>query len=145
MVLWPWNLWVLVPILDSQISTHPFHRNLIRGCPVNIRSNLVFEVRVSRLNKFLVMFGRMMLGKIICFVQATFAPINDKLALTYTISDPIKAHVNGFGSFFFSVLFASPTAVMLSVAMDVKGLRVAHFDERRLEGAGVFSIVKQCA
>ena len=44
-----------------------------------------------------VMYRCMMFGEVIGQIDAAFSPINEKLPLTYTVSDPIKTHVNGFG------------------------------------------------
>ena len=41
----------------------------------------------------------MMLGEVIGLVENAFAPVNDKLTLACTVADPVKAHVDGFGSF----------------------------------------------
>jgi len=40
----------------------------------------------------------MMLCEIIGAIGGTWPPKNVKLSLTHAIADPIKAHVNGFGS-----------------------------------------------
>lgn len=40
-----------------------------------------------------------MLGEVISLVETAFFPHDVKPSLLDTISDPIKAHVNGFGSF----------------------------------------------
>ena len=48
----------------------------------------------------LMMRGGMMFGEIISLVETSFFPHDMKLALSNTISDPIKSHVNGFGTVF---------------------------------------------
>ena len=44
---------------------------------------------------------RKVLGKVIGFVVLSWGPLNFKLALAYTVSDPPEAHVHGFGAFRF--------------------------------------------
>jgi hypothetical protein len=43
----------------------------------------------------------MVFREVIGAVVAVFFPTNHKLALADTVADPVKAHVNGFGSFLF--------------------------------------------
>ena len=45
--------------------------------------------------------GRMVFREIIRAVETAFFPTNDKLALVDMITNPIKAHLDGFGSFLF--------------------------------------------
>ena len=45
-----------------------------------------------------MVFGWMVLGKVISAVEGAFAPINVVLALANTVADPVEAHVNGFGA-----------------------------------------------
>ena len=42
-----------------------------------------------------------MFGEVIRQIDAAFAPINEKLALSDAIPNPIKTHVDGFGSTLF--------------------------------------------
>ena len=42
-----------------------------------------------------------MFGKIVGFVGAALAPKNVELFLMHMITDPIKAHIDGLGSFLF--------------------------------------------
>ena len=46
-----------------------------------------------------VMGGRVVLGEVVTEVSATWFPINEKLALTGAVLDPIEAHINGFRFF----------------------------------------------
>ena len=69
--------------------------------------------------------GAMMVrGVILCEVVtnigAARAPVNEELATTGTILNPIKAHVNGFGYFCLMALLAKPAAVELSTQSGVK-------------------------
>jgi hypothetical protein len=45
--------------------------------------------------------GHMVFCEIISVVETAFFPINDKLALADTITNPIKLHVDGLGSLLF--------------------------------------------
>ena len=47
-----------------------------------------------------------MLGEIVTKVSAAGFPINEKLALPGAVLDPIEAHIDGFGYFFFMVPFS---------------------------------------
>jgi hypothetical protein len=40
-----------------------------------------------------------MLGEVIGFVESAFLRADDKLALVCLVANPVKAHVDGFGSF----------------------------------------------
>ena len=50
---------------------------------------------------FTVVGGRVVLGEVVTFVVLARLPKNVKLALSDTIMDPVKAHVNGLGPFLF--------------------------------------------
>ena len=41
-----------------------------------------------------------MLGEVVTEVSAAWFPINEKLALSGAVLDPIEAHIDGFGYFF---------------------------------------------
>ena len=47
-----------------------------------------------------------MLGEVVTDVSAARFPINEKLALPGAVLDPIEAHIDGFGYFFFMVPFS---------------------------------------
>ena len=46
-----------------------------------------------------MMLRGMILGEVIGFVEITSSPENMELALAYTVTDPVEAHVDGFGAF----------------------------------------------
>ena len=50
---------------------------------------------------FPVMGGRVVLGEVVTFVVLARLPKDVKLALSDTITDPVKAHVNCLGPFLF--------------------------------------------
>jgi len=68
-----------------------------------------------------VVGGWMMFCEAIPFVVFAGLPINSELPLSNAIADPVKAHVNGFGSFCFTVSLMIPSAQALSVWMGVAG------------------------
>ena len=41
----------------------------------------------------------MVFGEVICPIVVARSPKNMKMALSYLVTDPIEAHVDGFGSF----------------------------------------------
>jgi hypothetical protein len=43
----------------------------------------------------------MVLCKVVCIVVGAGLPMNEELSLADTVADPIKAHVDGFGSALF--------------------------------------------
>ncbi len=45
------------------------------------------------------MLSGMMLGEVVSSVGASFLPVNEKLALADTVTNPLKSHVHGFGTF----------------------------------------------
>jgi hypothetical protein len=47
----------------------------------------------------LVMRRWMMFSKVVRFVEDSFFPVNVKLALTNAVTNPVEAHVDGFGAF----------------------------------------------
>jgi hypothetical protein len=60
-----------------------------------------------------------MFCKIIREVGISGLPDDVELFLFYVVADPVKPHVHGFGAFFFTVAFAIPSAVVLSVVISV--------------------------
>jgi hypothetical protein len=49
----------------------------------------------------------MVFCKVIRVVETAFFPTNDKLALANMIMNPIKVHVDGFGSFLFDSIICN--------------------------------------
>ena len=88
-------------VLVTRISTHP-HRNSFEVFVLQSSKVIVGirDMKVRRSDLF-VMFGGMVFCKIVSSVCAAFAPVNDELSLSNSVSYPIKAHVDGFGSFLF--------------------------------------------
>ena len=68
-----------------------------------------------------VMGRRVVLGEVVTEVSAAGFPINEKLALTGAVLDPIEAHIDGFGYFCFIVTFAKPYVVELWTRIGVCG------------------------
>ena len=63
----------------------------------------------------LMMGGGMVLGEVISTFRLAFATKNLELPLANTIADPIKVHVDGFGShLFYSVRCSASSAIVVS-------------------------------
>ena len=79
----------------------------IGGRKLKFRVSETFKVILRRICRrveirgadSLMVGGGMMLGKIIGTIGFAFIPENLELALADAIADPIKAHIDGFGSF----------------------------------------------
>jgi hypothetical protein len=87
----------------------------------------------------------MMFGEVVGQVVGSSAPVDDKLALGDPVADPIKSHVNGFGSALFdgAIGDAGRTGV---VGLDGGGgLGVAEIMEGGADGGGFFAIMKESA
>ena len=56
----------------------------------------------------LMMLCGMMFGEVVCKVSGTWSPKYYELALVYTVSNPIEAHVYGFCSLDFDVVVRNP-------------------------------------
>ena len=63
----------------------------------------------------------MMFGEVVSLVQYASAPIDMELSLLDAVANPVKAHVDGLGTFLFDWSLAIPAAVMLSVCIGVGG------------------------
>jgi hypothetical protein len=74
-----------------------------------------------------MMGGRMMLGKVVGTVRLAFAPVNLKLALADTIADPVKSHINCFGSFLFDGVSGDAAGSVVVGGHGRCGLLVPHF------------------
>ena len=48
-----------------------------------------------------------MLGKIVSLVQGAFFPVDMKLALSYTITNPVEAHVHCLGTSLFDSIISN--------------------------------------
>jgi hypothetical protein len=77
---------------------------------------------------YLMVRRRMVLREIISTVETAFFPINNKLALANTITNSIKWHVNGFGSFLFDGVIGNAGGGAVVRSLDWGGrLAVALF------------------
>ena len=90
-----------------------------------------------------MVFGWMVLGKIIGAVEGAFAPIDVVLALANTVADPVEAHVDGFGAFLFYRI-GNDTSGGAVVGLDGGGwLGMAHFFKGGSDGACFFAVVEK--
>ena len=55
------------------------------------------------------MFGRMVLGDVVCQVGFPWFPVYLKLVLFYPVSDPVKSHINSLRSLDFDAVVGYAT------------------------------------
>ena len=92
-----------------------------------------------------VVGGAVMFGEVIGSIIFSSAPVNNKLVLFYSVTDPIETHVDGFGStLFYSVVGDSSGGAVIGLD-DSWGLGVSHFDESGAKCHCFFAVVEQCA
>ena len=75
----------------------------------------------------LVMGRWVMLGEIISLVEATAFPIDVKLTLSDTVSNPVKTHVDSFGSFLFDGVIGDAGSGAVVCLDGSRWLRMAKF------------------
>ena len=83
-----------------------------------------------------------MLDELVTEVSAAGFPINEKLALTGAVLDPIEAHIGGFGS---SLLYCAVGEAFRGRVVDAnwsRWLRVSEFLEGSAYWHGLLAIVK---
>ena len=84
-----------------------------------------------------------MLRKIICQVVGAAAPVDEKLALVDTVTDPVKTHVDSFGAALLDGVVGNPSGTGI-VCLDRSGvLGVAHAFESVTKHGAILGIVKQ--
>ena len=89
-----------------------------------------------------MMRWQMMFCKIISLFCFSLLPIDQKLALVNTFTDPIKTHVHSLGSFLFDAVIANAGGSAV-VSLDwSRGLRVSEFFKTYAQRSGFFSIVE---
>jgi hypothetical protein len=89
-----------------------------------------------------VMGRGMVLGKVVSEIFFTSTPMNDEVALLDSIADPVKAHVNCFGSALFDCFVGNASGAG-TVGLDWCGsLRMVHFLKCNAERETVASVVE---
>ena len=78
----------------------------------------------------------MMLGKIIGTIGFAFIPENLELALADAITDPIKAHIDGFGSLLLDGVSCNATGSIVVGRHRSGWLGMAHFFKCNSERTG---------
>ena len=79
----------------------------------------------------------------ISFVGLSLFPVDEKLTLADSVSDPIESHVNSFGAFLFDSVVCD-TGGCAVVGLDWGGwLRMSELFETSSERAGLFCTVEQ--
>jgi hypothetical protein len=69
----------------------------------------------------------MMFRKVVGLVEAALFPKDNELALTDTVTNPVEAHVNGFGSFLFNRIVGNAGSGAV-VGLDGSGRLSVSFD-----------------
>ena len=86
-----------------------------------------------------------MFGEVVGLVVCTFAPVDNELALTNSVTHPIKSHVYCFGTALFdSVVDNSGGAGIVSLDVGC-WLRMSHVGECGAKPDSIFSIEEKCS
>jgi len=83
-----------------------------------------------------------MLGEIISIIVGPFSPKNDELALSNTIPEPVRAHVNGLGAALFDGGIGEPRGNFVVSLDGGSRLWVAHVGEGCPEHTGILGSVE---
>jgi membrane protein YqaA with SNARE-associated domain len=83
------------------------------------------------------------LCEIVSFVEATFFPMDVKLSLTHAVEDPVKMHINRFGSFLFYSIVGNAGGGVVVYLYGRRWLGMAQLFEGGSDGAGLFAVVEQ--
>ena len=92
-----------------------------------------------------VVGGAVVFGEVIGSIIFSSAPMNDKLFLVYSVTDPIEMHVDGFGSTLFNSVIGNSSGSTVVGLDDSRGLWVAHFEESGAKCCCLFAVVEQRA
>ena len=80
-----------------------------------------------------------MFGEVISIVVAAL-PVDDELALTDAVADPVVAHVDGYGAALFDCVIGDAGCCAV-VDFDMRGeLGMAHFNKRGSERAAFLAV-----
>jgi hypothetical protein len=86
----------------------------------------------------------MMFGKIISCVQNSLFPIDVELALADAVTNPVEAHIDGFGSFLFDHVIGNAKGGTVLVSYDWSGrLGIAKFLKARMNWACFLAVVEE--
>jgi hypothetical protein len=85
----------------------------------------------------------MMLREVIGTISGTLFPMDEKLALTDAIPDPIKSHIDRLGPTLFDGVVGNACSSIVVGLDGCGGLRMTHFFKSDTYGTGIFSVVKE--
>ena len=85
------------------------------------------------------MAGRVVFADVIGIVAISWSPINLKLALAYSVSDPVEAHVESFGCFLLDAIVGEAYCSRVVDLYWCWRLRVAEFIECNSKREGISS------
>ena len=98
-------------------------------------------MQVGRAHKA-VMGRRVVLGEVVTKVSVSGFPINEKLALSCAVLDPIEAHVDGFGYFLFDCAVGKAFSGGVVDTYWSRWLRVPDFCEVSAYRTGLLTIME---
>ena len=84
-----------------------------------------------------------MFGEIVSLVEASFFPIDVELALAYTVTDPVEAHVNCLGSFLFDGVIGDAGGSAVVSLDGSRWLGVTEFFKGGPDGASFLAVVEE--
>lgn len=86
-----------------------------------------------------------MFGEVVGEIGGAGLPMDMELVLADAVADPVKAHVNGFGSTLFDGVVEDASGARV-VNLDRRGgLWPAEFSERGADGTSILGVVETCA
>ena len=88
-----------------------------------------------------VMFGGMVLTKVVSIILPAWAPIDKEVSLLDSVSDPVEAHVYCLGSSLFDCVVGKSDGYFIVSLDGSRRLRVAHFCQDCADGAGLSGVV----
>jgi hypothetical protein len=92
-----------------------------------------------------VMSGRVMFSEVVSQIVSAAAPVDKELALGDAVSDPVEAHVDGFGAALFDGVVGNARGTGV-VGLDGSGwLGMSHLGEGGPEPGTIFGIVEEGA
>ena len=84
-----------------------------------------------------------MLGVVVGMVACSAFPVDAELALAHSVSDPVEAHVHGFGALGLDGIVGDACCYLV-VGLDGcwAGLGMAHFGEDGADGCSFLAVVE---
>jgi hypothetical protein len=90
-----------------------------------------------------MMFRWMMFSEIVAVVAFAGPPVNEELSLADTVTNPVKSHVHGFGSFLFDGIVGDAQCSAIVSSYGHGSLGMSKFFERDTFWYGFLAIDKE--